>query len=68
VIDPAGHEQDRAVLPDRAGLLVQAREDDDLHGALEVLERHHGHHGPRPRHHRPGSHHDPAHDEPLPVE
>jgi hypothetical protein len=68
VVDTASHEQDRAFLPGRAGLLEEAREDDDLEGALKVLEG-----GDRHRllgfgDHRPEPGHDPADDQSLPVE
>ena len=68
MVDPAGDQQDRAVLPDRAGLLVQAREDDDLDRALQVLQGHDGHRRARPRHHGARADDDPADDEPLAVE
>src|SRR6185503_17632400 len=49
VIDPPGDEQDRALLPGRAGLLVEPREDDDLDRALQVLKGDDGHRRARSR-------------------
>ena len=55
-------------LPDRPGLLVEAREDDDLDRALEVLERGDGHRRLGLGDDRAQAGDDPADDQPLPVE
>ena len=68
MVDPPGHEQDLAFPPDRASLLVQAREDDHLGRALEVLHGHDRHRCLGLGDHGPDAGHDSADDHPLPVE
>ncbi len=68
MVDPPGDEEDRAVLPRACGLLVRAREHDDLDRALQVLERRHGHRLARLRHDHPDPGHDPADDDSLAVQ
>jgi hypothetical protein len=68
VIDPTRDQQDLALDPGRPGGLVQAREDDHFHRALEILDRGDRHRGLGLGDHRPDTGHDPAHHHPLLVE
>ena len=68
MVDPTGDQEDGAIGPDRAGLLEELWEDDDLHRALQVLKRHDRHRGAGPGDDRTGPDHDPADDDPLSVE
>jgi len=68
VVDPAGDEQDGAVPPHRSGLLEEAREDDDLDAALQVLDRGDRHLGAGFGHDRAQPVDDPADHDALAVE